>query len=108
MNAEIWLRVGTLSIGLVSAAATAGTVYGLIRAALKHLATGQRETRQDVREIREALGLVPVDGRIRAAFPTHDECKLREDRSDRRLAEAESKLDDHERRLTAVEVRQEG
>lgn len=106
MSPEFWLRVIMAVVGLLSAAATGGVVWGLLRGSLRSLAAGQRETRSEVREIRQALGLVPVEGRIRAAFPTHEECRLREDRSDRRLAEAEEKLDDHEHRLTCVEARQ--
>lgn len=108
MTPEFWFRIGMAVVGLVSAAATAGVIYGLLRGSLNHLKSGQRQNSQDMREVKQALGLLPVDGRIRAAFPTHDECRLREDRSDRRLGLAEEKIDDHERRLVAVEVRQDG
>lgn len=87
--------------GAISIIATAASVWAVTQTTVKRLVG-------EVLTVKQVTGLEPVDGRIRAAFPTHDECKLREDRSDRRLAEAELKLDDHERRLTAVEVRQEG
>jgi hypothetical protein len=99
----MWL-VGVVA-ALVPAAATGGVTYGLLRASLMALASGQRDTRSDVREIKEALGLVPVDGQIRPAFPTRDECRLREARSDARLQLAEEKLESHEHRLTVVEAR---
>jgi hypothetical protein len=62
-------------------------------------------TRRDIHNIKKALALELVNGKIESAFIPRLECHLREEAVGRRLDVCEGQLGDHEHRLTAVETR---
>lgn len=62
-------------------------------------------TRSDIHDIKKALALEPVNGKIESAFIPRAECRLREETVGKRLQDCEEQLGDHEHRLTAVETR---
>lgn len=94
------LVVGLVSTGaaLLSAGATGGVVYGLLRADVTRMAN-------DMTSIKQALGLEPSDGEIKTAFLPRAECLMREEAVGGRLDVCEDQLKDHEHRLTAAETR---
>jgi hypothetical protein len=61
-------------------------------------------TRRDIHDIKKALALEPVNGKIESAFIPRLECQLREEGVGKRLEACEGKLGDHEHRINAVEA----
>ena len=92
------VKLFAVAAGILSLFATVVSVWAVMRVTVARLV-------KDFASVKQTLGLEPVDGRICSAFPTRQECRLREERSDQRLSNAEEKLDDHEHRLTVVEAR---
>ena len=68
-------------------------------------ATRRQWHSQDIHDIKKALALEPVNGKIESAFIPRAEFRLREETVGKRLQDREEKLGDHEHRLTAVETR---
>ena len=104
-SAQLMLALITFGGVVLSAVATAGVTWGLVRAEIKAAREESRVNRAAMLKIRETLGLEPVGGEIKTSFPTRRECRLLEERSDKRIGAVEEKVGDHEHRLTAIETR---
>jgi hypothetical protein len=101
VNPDLALGLISAAAALVSAGATGGVVYGLLRGDVTRTAT-------DMCAVKKALGLEPSNGEIKTAFVPRGECALLEANVTQRVDSCEERLQDHEYRLTAVETRRRG
>lgn len=62
-------------------------------------------TRRDIHDIKKALGLEPVNGKIETASVPRSECRLMEGGIKGRVEGCEERVGDCEHRLMAVEAR---
>lgn len=98
MTADLMIGVVSGAVGLATAAATGGAIYGLMRGKLDRLCA-------DMRSVKESLGLELSGGEIKTAFVPRHEWETREAEVGDRICDLEVTTTEHGQRLAAAEAR---